>query len=102
MRGKPIYDAEGHAIGDIDEVYCDGSTGEAQWVVVAASRRAVPVHALAELESGAQVHYDSMAVYRSPELAGDEIPAETVAALYETYEPGRPRARHTLRRWRRA
>ena len=93
MRGKPVYDAQGDKLGEIEEVYLDDATGEPEWVglksgLFGSKHTLVPLDGARAEQDGVRVRFDKDKVKDSPDAKEDgerHISEDTEAQLYSYY-----------------
>jgi len=94
MRGKPVFDARGERIGQIEEIFVDTATREAEWIEVGAGgffgkkHVLVPVEEAREDRDGVKVAFDKDRVKNAPELDTDQPTQQAEAELYRYYGLG--------------
>ena len=97
MRGKPVYTSDGEKLGDFEEIYHDGATGQPEWIrvrsatlggILGTKHFLVPL-AGAEFQDGEdpaiRVPYSKERVQDAPDVEGDWISEEEERRLYNYY-----------------
>ena len=96
--GHKVLDAEGHKIGQADEVYLDDSTGTPQWVTVkgglfGGKGHFAPLGGAVLVDDDVRLAYAKAQVDSAPELeTGRHLSVEEEMTLYQHYGLGRPEA----------
>jgi uncharacterized protein (TIGR02271 family) len=94
--GHKVLDAEGHKIGQADEVYLDDSTGTPQWVTVKGGRfggkgHFAPLGGAVLVDNEVRLAYVKAQVDSAPELeTGRHLSVEEELTLYQHYGLGQP------------
>ena len=94
--GHKVLDAEGHKIGQADEVYLDDSTGTPQWVTVkgglfGGKGHFAPLGGAVLVDNDVRLAYAKSQVDSAPELeTGRHLSVEEEMTLYQHYGLGRP------------
>jgi uncharacterized protein (TIGR02271 family) len=89
-RGKPVYDADGDEIGQVDEIFYDRQSEQPEWLGIGTGffgtkRVLVPMEGAELREDGFYVPYSKDQVKESPDIDGDEISRETEQDLCAHY-----------------
>ncbi|MFC1401528.1 MULTISPECIES: PRC and DUF2382 domain-containing protein [Streptacidiphilus] len=96
--GHKVLDAEGHKIGQADEVYLDDSTGTPQWVTVkgglfGGKGHFAPLGGAVLVDNDVRLAYAKSQVDSAPELeTGRHLSVEEEMTLYRHYGLGQPEA----------
>jgi uncharacterized protein (TIGR02271 family) len=94
--GHKVLDADGHKIGQADEVYLDDSTGTPQWVTVKGGRfggkgHFAPLGGAVLVNDDVRLAYAKAQVDSAPELeTGRHLSVEEELTLYQHYGLGQP------------
>ncbi|MFC1433647.1 PRC and DUF2382 domain-containing protein [Streptacidiphilus sp. N1-3] len=94
--GHKVLDAQGHKIGQAEEVYLDDSTGRPQWVTVkgglfGGKGHFAPLDGASMVEDEVQLACAKSQVDSAPDLeTGRHLSVEEERALYQHYGLGRP------------
>ena len=89
-RGRPVYDAAGEMVGDVEAVYYDDHTGEPEWIgigsgFIATRRLLVPVEGARMTERGVEVPHTRAEIAAAPAVEGDEISESMLRQLSQHF-----------------
>jgi uncharacterized protein (TIGR02271 family) len=91
-RGEDLLGPEGEKIGQIQEIYLDGETGEAEWALVntglfGMKSTFVPIRDASHEADGMRVPYDKSTIKDAPNIDPDgELSQQDEAELYRYYD----------------